>query len=196
MSAVKIIVGLLLVGALGAAGFFGYQKLGGKGQGDLQPQTVADALHAVLAADRAVYAETIVNRLANEEKVIKASEHWKDEKTLPLPAQMLRMGSEKIAEQNLPFSYALLSLWPVNKKNEPKTDVERTGLQYVADHPGENYYSTETLGDKTYFTAVYADTATSAVCVACHNGHPDSPRTDFKAGDVMGGIVVRLPVEH
>src|SRR4051794_33337438 len=54
----------------------------------------ADAVHIVIASDRGVYAKAVVERLANEEKVIKATEHWKDEHTLPLPAQMLRMSAE------------------------------------------------------------------------------------------------------
>ena len=47
---------------------------------------MANALHAVMEADRTVYTRLIVNRLQNEEKVIKASEHFKDDKALPLPA--------------------------------------------------------------------------------------------------------------
>jgi hypothetical protein len=155
---------------------------------------MADALHAVMEADRTVYTRQVVNRLQTEEKVIKASEHWKDEKALPLPAQMFRMGSELAAQKNSDFAYALLSLWPVNKQNEPKTEVEKTGLQYVVDHKGENYYSEEQLGGHTYFTAVYPDVAVAQACISCHNGHADSPRTDFEMGDVMGGVVVRIPL--
>jgi hypothetical protein len=36
--------------------------------------------------------------------------------------------------------------------------------------------------------------AIAPACVACHNGHKDSPRSDFQMGDVMGGVVVRIPV--
>src|SRR3970040_3024700 len=75
---------------------------------------MADALHAVMESDRTVYTRLIVNRLQNEEKVIKASEHWKDDKALVLPAQMFRYGSEMVAEKKANFSYSLLSLWPVN----------------------------------------------------------------------------------
>jgi len=32
-------------------------------------------------------------------------------------------------------------------------------------------------------------------CVSCHNEHADTPRTDFKLGDVMGGVVIRIPVD-
>ena len=57
---------------------------------------------------------TSVNRLQDEEAVILASEHWRDDKALPLPAQMFRMGAELAAEKTDGFRYALLSKWPVN----------------------------------------------------------------------------------
>lgn len=157
-------------------------------------QRMADALHAVMDADRAVYTRLVVDRLQNEDKVIKASEHWKDDKALPLPAQMFRFGAERVTQKKAGFSYSLLSLWPVNKQNAPRTDAERAGLKAVADKPASAYYTQEVLGGKKYFTAVYADVAVSPACVACHNQHRDSPRTDFKLGNVMGGVVLRIPM--
>jgi hypothetical protein len=185
----------VIVISLSAAGLLLSACNKGEQSGGLTPQKMADALHAVMSADRTVYTRNVVNRLQNEEKVIKASEHWKDEKGLPLPAQMFRMGSEMVAEKKAGFSYALLSMWPVNQQNRPKTEAEKKGLKLVADKPGENYYEEETLGGKRYFTAVYADTAVAPACVTCHNEHKDSPRRDFKMGDVMGGVVVRIPLE-
>ena len=32
-------------------------------------------------------------------------------------------------------------------------------------------------------------------CVHCHNTHPDSPKTDWKAGDVRGVLQVSLPLD-
>lgn len=156
---------------------------------------MADALHAVMESDRTVYTRMVVNRLQNEEKVIKASEHWKDEKALPLPAQMFRFGAEMVAEKNAGFTYSLLSLWPVNKQNAPRTSAEKAGLEQIAKNPKTPYYTEETLGKTKYFTAVYADRAVAPACVSCHNEHRDSPRTDFKIGDVMGGVVLRIPME-
>ncbi len=156
---------------------------------------MADALHAVMEADRTVYTRMVVNRLANEEKVIKATEHFKDDKTLPLPAQMFRFGAEAVAEKKLPFSYSLLSLWPVNKQNLPKTAVEKKGLEAVAKDGTKPFYGEETLGKTKYFTAVYADKAIAPACVSCHNDHKDSPKTDFKIGQTMGGVVIRIPMK-
>jgi hypothetical protein len=155
---------------------------------------MADALHAVMDADRTVYTRMVVDRLQNEEKVIKASEHWKDDKALPLPAQMFRFGAERVTEKKLGFSYSLLSLWPVNKQNAPRTEAEKVGLKAVADKPTSPYYTEEVLGGKKYFTAVYPDIAISPACVSCHNQHRDTPRSDFKLGNVMGGVVLRIPM--
>jgi hypothetical protein len=156
-------------------------------------QQMADALHAVMESDRTIYTRTVVNRLQNQEKVIKASEHWEDDKALPLPAQMFRMGAELASKKSAGFSYSLLSMWPVNKQNQPTTEAEKAGLKFVAENVGKNFYDKEKLGGKEYFTAVYADSAIAEACVACHNGHKDSPRRDFKLGDVMGGVVIRIP---
>mgnify|MGYP000520704323 CR=1 FL=1 len=163
-------------------------------------KAMADALHIVMDSDRTVYTKKIVNRLVKKDKVIKASEHFEDDQALALPAQMFRFGAELVQKRSekLPevdFAYSLQSLWPVNKQNAPKTEAEKTGLKYVADNKGQNYYTEETLGGKKYFTAVYADVGVAPVCVSCHNEHKDSPRRDFKLGDVMGGVVIRIPLE-
>jgi len=166
----------------------------------ITPKAMADALHLVMDSDRTIYTRKIVNRLVKKDKVITASEHFEDDKALVLPAQMFRFGSELVAKraEDMPdvnFSYSLQSLWPVNKQNAPKTEAEKAGLKYVADNKGQNYYTEETLGGKKYFTAVYADTGVAPVCVSCHNEHKDSPRRDFKLGDVMGGVVIRIPLD-
>ncbi|SKB04256.1 Protein of unknown function [Prosthecobacter debontii] len=189
-SSTSILALAAIIGLLSSCG--GKSETGSAG--GISPQQMADALHAVMESDRTVYTKAVVNRLQNEEKVIKASEHWQDDKALPLPAQMFRMGAEMVAGKKKGFTYALLSEWPINKQNSPKTDAEKTGLAHIVKNVGQNYYTEETLGGKKYFTAVYPDIAIAAACVKCHNGHDDSPRTDFKEGDVMGGVVIRIPL--
>ena len=180
--------------AIAAGTNLGCSKSNAKESSGISPQLMADALHAVLESDRTVYTKQVVNRLQNQENVIKASEHWQDDKALPLPAQMFRMGAELVGEKDPGFTYALLSMWPVNKQNKPKTEVETAGLKFVADNKGRNYYGEEELGGQKYFTAVYADTGVAEACVKCHNEHKDSPRRDFALGDVMGGVVIRIPI--
>lgn len=162
----------------------------------VEPKRMADSLFAVMSADRANYTTMVVKRLSSDAKIIKADEHWQDiGNGIPLPAQMFRYGAEKVAERTSDFTYSLQSLWPINKQNAPRTDLEKQGLQYIADNPGQNFYGEESLGGVKYYTAVYADVAVATPCVDCHNGHKDSPRTDFKIGDTMGGVVIRIPLK-
>lgn len=180
-------VSVLAVAAIASASVAAYAK-------GLEYKDVADMLHAVMDSDRTVYTRKVVNRLTIKDKVIKASEYHEDDKALPLPAQMFRFGAEMVAEKTDKFKYSLLSLWPINKQNGPRTDIEKQGLEFVLKNRGKNFYGEETLGGKKYFTAVYADVAVAPACTSCHNEHKDSPRRDFKLKDVLGGVVIRIPM--
>jgi len=159
------------------------------------PKQLADMLHLIMESDRTVYTRVIVNRLTLQDKVITASEHFEDDHALALPAQMFRFGSEMVASKTEDFSYSLQSVWAVNKQNMPRTEAEKEGLAFIAENPGERFYAEEELGGVKYFTGVYPDNAVAPACVSCHNEHPDSPRRDFEIGDVMGGVVIRIPLE-
>ena len=165
----------------------------------IDPKIVADSLFTVMEADRAVYTKKVIKRIKAEGK-IDATEEWEDSGNLhiPLPAQMFRMAAERAKDSkhnSAGFFYQLKSPWPINKQNKPMTDVEKAGFDFVVANKGEApFYSEETLNGKKYFTAIYADVGVSSACINCHNGHEDTPKTDFELGDVMGGVVLRLPL--
>jgi len=50
------------------------------------------------------------------------------------------------------------------------------------------------VGRDRFFQAIYADRAVSQACVACHNAHLNSPKKDYQLNDVMGGIIITIPV--
>lgn len=190
----KSLLGKLTVGAIGAGLMMASFTSQAEESAGWSYKEIADSLHMIMESDRTIYTRLIVNRLQNKEKVIKASEHWEDDKALVLPAQMFRYGSEMVQEKGAGFTYALLSEWPINSQNAAVTDVEKEGLAAIGKSK-KPYYSEETLGGKKYFTAVYPDKAVAPACITCHNAHKDSPRTDFKMGEVMGGVVLRLPMK-
>lgn len=159
----------------------------------------ADAVHAVMMADRTVYAKQVVTRLKKQKAPVGPSEYWEDEEhTIPLPAQMFRMGATLVSEnEEAGFSYALKSKWPLNEQNIPKSDVEVEALDYLVANPGENFYGEEELGGKKYYIAAYADQAVAGACWSCHNDHSNRKDSypEFKEGDVMGGVIVRVPMK-
>lgn len=155
---------------------------------------MADSLHAVIAADRQAYVELATRAWAAEGKPGETGP-GRAQDGPPVHARLLRQAAQRIQQGGAEFSYALRSLWPINPAHGPQTEVEQVGLAAVAKHPAEPFYTEEELGGRSYFTAIYADRATLPQCVACHNRHPASPKRDFQVGEVMGAIVVRVPLE-
>ncbi len=174
--------------ALGNSG----DKLQGSGH-KLAHKVVANYVHSILESDRTIYSKFIVNRLQNK-NVLFASENWWEDNALLLPAQFLLNASGVIKNFSLGLDFRLISLWPVNPHNGPANEFERAGLESVLATPEKPYFGKIKIGDKEYFQAVYSDRAVTPTCVSCHNEHPNSQKHDFKMNDVMGGIVVTLPM--
>jgi hypothetical protein len=157
------------------------------------PAIVADYVHAVIEADRAIYTKHVVDRM-QEKGVVAASENWESQNTLPLPAQFLIDSARMVAKKDRGIRYRLVSLWPIYERNGPATDFERGGLEAILKQPDKTYTGYVESGGRRYFQAIYADVAVAQACIGCHNAHPNSPRRDFKLNDVMGGIVITLPM--
>jgi hypothetical protein len=151
----------------------------------ISPQNQADALHFVIAADREMY----VRALAAATAGAKPGESW------PSPCELLRRAGESIQSKGAEFSYALRSLHSLDPRNEPQTELEQKGLEFIASHPAETYSGQEMLGGRRYFTVVYPDLPATASCVDCHNRRSPSASPRHQVGEIMGGIVVRVPLE-
>lgn len=160
----------------------------------IPPELVAEYLHAIIEADRAIYSTHVVERL-QDLKVTVAAEEWKARGTLPLPAQMLQMTGQEIQGLGLGLRIRLASLWPIYEKNGPADQFERAGLEAVAKNSRKPYTGIIAENGRHVFKAIFADRAVTKACVACHNSHDYSPKHDYKLYDVMGGIIISFPVQ-
>jgi len=186
---------LILVFGLGVAGFVGPSSATTEETAVSLPiEMVADYVHAVIEADREVYTKHVVERL-QVKGVIVASENWEEKNTLPLPAQFLMESGRVMARKGIGVQYRLISLWPINNRNVARSELEKEGLGTILTHPNKPYTGYVKVGTARYFQAVYPDLAVTQACIGCHNAHPDSPKRDFKINDVMGAMVISIPVK-
>ena len=160
----------------------------------LPVEMVADYLYAVIEADREVYTKHVVERMQSKGVVV-ASENWEEKNTLPLPAQFLMESGRVMARKGIGIQYRLISLWPINKRNGASSEFEKLGLGTVLTHPTRPYTGFVKEGGTRYFQAIYPDLAVAQACIGCHNSHPDSPKRDFKINEIMGAIVISIPVK-
>lgn len=177
----------------------------------IAPEIVVDYIHTVLSADRTAYTKHVVNRLKKLEGKVKqkgvvpaeANEGWEQTGGIPLPAQMFRLGSEIAADesekQGIGFTYNLISTWNLNDNQSPKGDFEKKAMETV-NETGEPFKDYREIGGQKYFSALYPDKAVADACVSCHNTHPlhveRYPDKKFKLGDVMGGVMINLPIDE
>ncbi|NET33696.1 MAG: DUF3365 domain-containing protein [Cyanothece sp. SIO1E1] len=171
----------------------------------IAPELVADYIQTVLAADRTAYTKHVVNRskvLEGKEKTdgvleIEATEGWEQTDGIPLPAQMFRLGSE-IANEAGYFTYNLISPWNINDNHAPKSDFEKTAMDTVIE-TGESFKDYQEVAGQQFYSALYPDKAVAEACVTCHNTHPVHleryPDKVFELDEVMGGIIINIPLE-
>lgn len=161
--------------------------------GSVPLESVVDYLHSVLEADRTFYTVHVVERMQRR-GVIESSEKWREASALPLPAQFFQEASSLASLTGSSVRYRLISLNPINKQSGPRNDFERKALEAVMAHPEQPYKGQVTEGGARYFQAVYADLAVSSVCVSCHNADPRSPKRDYKLRDVLGAVMISIPM--
>ena len=155
--------------------------------------SVAEYIHSVIQADRTFYTTDVVERMQMR-GIAFAAENWRETSRLPLPAQFLLEAGRLLGTQQNGLHYRLISNWSINKKNSPATDFERMGLTEILVNPDRPYAAVTRENGVPVFQALYADRAVSQSCVGCHNAHPNSPKKDFKPMDVMGGILLTIPL--
>ena len=88
-----------------------------------------------------------------------------------------------------PLYLFLGSDFPINDANK------FTGLQT------EYFQEIRRTGEPQFFldteigfqTAMFSDIASAEACVVCHNSDPNSPKTDWQVGDVMGATTWSYP---
>jgi len=165
-----------------------------KSMNNLSPATVADFIHSIVEADRKIYTTHIVKRM-QDQGIVLAREDWENKNAIPLPAQFLHISSKIVAESGHGIRFRLISRWPIYRRNGPATKFEQKALEELEHNPDTPQRGIVSTGKKKLFQAIYADKAINNTCVSCHNTHPLSPKRDFKTGDVMGGIVVTIPLE-
>jgi hypothetical protein len=168
---------------------------GSSSPGLIPAERVAEYVHSVIQADRSIYTTEVVERMKTQ-GIVTASENWRDTGKLPLPVQFLIEASRLMADNPNGIRFRLISNWAINKDNMPRTNFEEAGLLQIAVSPERPHKGMKTENGIEYFEALYPDIAVSQSCVRCHNAHPHSPKKDFRVGDVMGGLLLSIPVSR
>lgn len=143
---------------------------------------------AMVKAFRTTYVRSVVERLKHVGIESKA-DLIKDDHAIMLPFEFVKQGGAQIKRDVQDVDIGLISLTPIDPSNLPKTPAEREALTTLVADAKQTIL---TFGDGHQYKGLAADIVIDQMCADCHNHHPKSPKKDFKQGDVMGAIVVRI----
>lgn len=115
--------------------------------------------------------------------------------SIPLPATLTIKLGEEIGRQEDGLSATLVSGHPFkHRKGDVRLDeFNQEALDFFRDSPNRPFYRFVLKDDRFMLRYSKADIMRES-CVACHNSHPQSPKTDWQVGDVRGALSVSLPL--
>jgi class 3 adenylate cyclase len=146
---------------------------------------------------RSFYGSDVVGRVLQSSGSVPVTHNYRDVPgAIPIPATLSIELGKRISSHDGSVKYHFVSDMPFKgREAHPLDDFERSALTRLRADPTQPIVEVSgSLFNKNVRTA--APVLMGPVCVGCHNTHPDSPKKDWKVGDVRGiqEISVNQPI--
>jgi adenylate cyclase len=144
-------------------------------------------LSSVITGIRGYYASRIVARVLASPGSTKVLPNYEQVSgAIPIPATLSLEFGRVISEQQANIAYRFVSDYPFkNRTAHPLDEFETEALAALRQQPNQELtdVSWSLFTDRVrHVTPILM----GSTCVSCHNAHPDSPKRDWKVGDVRG----------
>jgi len=151
-------------------------------------RTQVDSLASVIGTFRTYYANSVVARVvAHPGGSVAASNYHEIPGAIPRPATLsLDLGSALGGTTANEMGYRFISDYPfANRAAHPFDEFEKRSLAQLREKRQPSIYqvSGSVLERRV---RLITPIVMEASCVSCHNSHPDSPKHDWKIGDIRG----------
>ena len=157
--------------------------------------TAARAVSSQIVALRAFYTKEIASR-AKKAGMQLGHDFADKDGMLPLPATLVKTLGESIAKEYPGSKLRLMSAHPFPNRTAAESKLDAFQMRALASlekDPKTPIHQMETLDGRRSIRYAVADIMAEG-CVACHNSNPQSPKRDWKVGDVRGIVEVVVPV--
>jgi hypothetical protein len=145
---------------------------------------------------RGYYSDHVVKTVKAGSGLRISYDHQTATNTIPLPATLIMDLSERFAANSNGAQLRLYSAYPFPNRARRQVDpFMQAALQYFTTNADGAFIRETTAGDRQVVRVAIADKMVSDSCVRCHNTHPESPKTDWKLGDVRGVLEVESPID-
>ena len=146
---------------------------------------------------RTLYSSDAVDRVKANHGISITHDYATKEGAIPLPVTYLIKLGATLSEKNPGMSIRVYSDYPFpwrRKEGSPRDNFEREALRNLRQNPQQPFFRFEKFQGRPSLRYAQADILKPS-CVACHNTHPNSPKTDWKEGDVRGILEITTPLD-
>jgi len=187
-----IVVGAILVLGVSLAIMFRVKTENTQLVGLSSAQAVANQITSL----RTFYTAEVVSRARKSGMKVNYDFAQKED-TLPLPATLVKSLGDEIRKSFPGTSVRLYSRFPFPHRaaTEKYDEFETAALTALERNPQTAFYRLEDVNGRLSIRYAVADMMRAA-CVECHNTHPESPKKDWREGDVRGVVEVIVPVDE
>ena len=153
----------------------------------------ATTLSFAITEFRNFYSTEVVPR-AVAGGAITAHDYVQQAGAVPLPITLTMELGRHLSEREAGANFGIFSAYPFPwRRGRELDDFEQDALAALAADPGKPYIRFAEMDGKRVLRHAAA-IRMGENCVACHRAHPQSPKLDWKVGDVRGAQQVIVPV--
>lgn len=144
---------------------------------------------------RSYYNDDILLKIKEHSNLKVNFDHKLDNQTVPLPATVVHdLGN--IFTEGSEIQVQMYSNFPFpNREDRVLDKFQQESLEYILKNP-EKTYSREGIKDgELFYRTSFPDYLSADGCVNCHNTRADTPKNDWKLGEVRGVIEIDVPID-
>ena len=144
---------------------------------------------------RKYYADNIVKKVHNSSDMKATIDHMNNPSAIPLPATMIHDLSKLMANDGTQLN--LYSQYPFpNRSSRQLDNFGEAAWIALSNDKSQSYSRVETISGVRTVRVGVADTMVAQGCVDCHNSHPDTPKNNWKLGDLRGVLELNIPIDE
>jgi hypothetical protein len=122
----------------------------------------------------------------------------------PLPATLQSLVAKRISRREAGMQVRIFSPFSFRDELRPKDEFERHTLEELGgllrDHAPAGgkpleHYEFVSVGNRPYLKYARGQVM-KASCIHCHNTHKDTPKTDWREGDLAGVLTLTRPLDR
>ncbi len=142
---------------------------------------------------RGYYVKNVIKKVLGKGGIKGSFEYENDPDAIPLPATMIHDLSKLYSAEGTAIS--LYSAFPFpNRASRQLDSFGKEAWDILSRDPDALVKRVDTIKGEPVMRIAIADIMVSDGCVSCHNSRADTPKADWKLGDVRGVLEVDLSI--